>query len=59
MNGQDPYYCSQAEVWHKSLDHLYRGVLGFVESCVLSAATGQPKGGKKHHDTTGNMMAAS
>jgi hypothetical protein len=38
---------------------LYKWALRVVERCVLSAAPGQPKGKKKHHDIIRDMIAAS
>jgi hypothetical protein len=42
-----------------SVNHLYKWALRVVERCVLRAAPGQPNRERKHHDTTGNMIAAS
>jgi hypothetical protein len=41
-----------------SVDHLYQRALRMVEGCMHGAKPGQPKGEKKHHDTTEIMIAA-
>jgi hypothetical protein len=42
-----------------SVGHLHKWALREVERCVLSAAPGQPKEEKKHHDTIADIIAAS
>jgi hypothetical protein len=41
------------------ISHLYKSALRAEERCVFSAAPGNLRGTKKHHDTTRGMMATS
>jgi len=42
-----------------SVDQLHKWALRMAEGCMHGATPGQPKGEKKHHDTTEIMISAS